>query len=597
MPSKNEACTATIVRIKDNDQNTFTAELLSPDGKSLATYSNITLENMKEFNKDDKVSTVELEGDIPFVQAKEMKLVLVDTPGPNNSRDKKHKETTYRMLKNASNSAVLYVLNASQLSTNDDESLLSWVTDCMKEGGKQSKDRFIFVVNKLDSFDLNEDSIDNALKNAKKYLEEFGIKDPNIFPVSALTALNIRIVEDITDKRSLRDLGNKIEDFNEVSDFYLENYTNYSHLPARISDDLKNELDNATDDNDKALVHTGVRSVEEAISLYVNKYARTAKIKELVESFNNKLHDLEAFQKLQEEIGKNEEQKQKIEREIADLQQKISKAAGAKAYKQQIDEIDFSDSLKKQIDSWNKDIKQRLDNLLRYSSRQMPRNEAESAYKELSNKLENLNLMTKIKIEESIEKNIKGNAESVVKLYIKQYLKGLVSDSDDTGISIDPFSLVQSKISNISFSSYVSEVNETIYEEEKVFVEDTRYLLMPWTWFREGDHWETRIKEVDNLVEYVDMKSLTNSYITDFRTLLKRNSDASITYAKEVTDTVKKYFKNQLDEIDKILSDKLTKLGDANLLNDDLEKELESKKYKKQWLSEINERVNNAINI
>ena len=55
-------------------------------------------------------------------------------------------------------------------------------------------DRFIFVVNKLDDFRMGEDSVESTLKEVKVYLESKGIKDPNIFPASALTALNIRTI-------------------------------------------------------------------------------------------------------------------------------------------------------------------------------------------------------------------------------------------------------------------------------------------------------------------------------------------------------------------------------------------------------------------
>lgn len=51
------------------------------------------------------------------------------------------------------NPLILYVLNASQLSIDDDRNLLELVGQAMRKGGKQSKDRFIFVVNKMDVFD------------------------------------------------------------------------------------------------------------------------------------------------------------------------------------------------------------------------------------------------------------------------------------------------------------------------------------------------------------------------------------------------------------------------------------------------------------
>ena len=107
----------------------------------------LNLKTMKEWNSNEKISKIEIKGDIPFVNADDTRLILMDTPGPNNSRDKAHQETTMRALSESSKTLVLYILNATQLGINDDNNLLNMVSESMKVGGKQSKDRFIFVVN------------------------------------------------------------------------------------------------------------------------------------------------------------------------------------------------------------------------------------------------------------------------------------------------------------------------------------------------------------------------------------------------------------------------------------------------------------------
>lgn len=72
-----------------------------------------------------------------------MKLVLVDTPGPNNSRDPHHQQMTYRMLENSDKSLVLFVMNGTQLNVNDEKNFMDYVCDCMAKGGKQSRERYI----------------------------------------------------------------------------------------------------------------------------------------------------------------------------------------------------------------------------------------------------------------------------------------------------------------------------------------------------------------------------------------------------------------------------------------------------------------------
>ena len=54
-----------------------------------------------------------------------------------------------------------------------------------ENGGKQSRERYIFAVNKMDDYNPEDDDISNVLLDVKKYLEEHGILTPNIFPLSA----------------------------------------------------------------------------------------------------------------------------------------------------------------------------------------------------------------------------------------------------------------------------------------------------------------------------------------------------------------------------------------------------------------------------
>ena len=156
MPAKQEACTATITEIKDNDGECFMAKVYDANGNLIQTYPELSFEIMEALNSNPEVSKIRAEGNIPFVSAEDVALVLVDTPGPNNSRDPEHKAATYRMLSESSKTVVLYILNATQLAVNDDYNLLSHVADSMKVGGKQSRDRFIFVINKLNNLFCNQ---------------------------------------------------------------------------------------------------------------------------------------------------------------------------------------------------------------------------------------------------------------------------------------------------------------------------------------------------------------------------------------------------------------------------------------------------------
>lgn len=192
MPSKNEACTATITEILDTDGVSYTAIVYNEDGQIIQEVPALTYEVMGELNDNVDVHRICAEGNIPFLDSRNTALMLVDTPGPNNAQNQAHKNTTYRAINNDSNNLILYVLNGTQLSTNDDAALLHYVADQIKKGGKQVRDRFLFVINKMDQFNPEEEDIGKAIASARRYLASYGIEDPQLFPCSAYTALNIR---------------------------------------------------------------------------------------------------------------------------------------------------------------------------------------------------------------------------------------------------------------------------------------------------------------------------------------------------------------------------------------------------------------------
>ena len=147
VPSKNAACTATIAHIKDVDgMDHFTAECRDENGKIIAQSNNLTADEMSKFNETEKITDIYINGDIPFVSSKDMQLVLLDTPGPNNSRTAEHQKRTFRVIKSDDMPMVMYLMNATQLFTTNDEALVMAVSEAMKnQHGKQSRDRFIFA--------------------------------------------------------------------------------------------------------------------------------------------------------------------------------------------------------------------------------------------------------------------------------------------------------------------------------------------------------------------------------------------------------------------------------------------------------------------
>ena len=75
MPSKQEACTAVITRIKDNDIPVWQAEVYNKENRLIETQAELTYETMERLNGNENVSMIKVTGDIPFVTSEDISLV------------------------------------------------------------------------------------------------------------------------------------------------------------------------------------------------------------------------------------------------------------------------------------------------------------------------------------------------------------------------------------------------------------------------------------------------------------------------------------------------------------------------------------------
>ena len=307
MPSKAGACTAMITRIKDVDRlkDSFRAEVYRK-GRISETCEELDYSIMERLNEDDTVDEVRVYGNMPFVSSDELSLVLVDTPGPNNARDDSHEEVQQNALGKSSKALVLYIMT-NEYGTDDDEITLRRVANTMSVGGKQSKDRFLFVVNKMDSRNKNDGSTEETLDQVREYLKAQGINNPNLFPAAALPALNIRRMEkEKVDEDIEEETEFLIRKLNRNEQLHLEKYAS---LPGNEKEDIEEQLKETQKDwkekegekyenPQEALIHTGIISIEVAIRQYVEKYAKTARIKNIADVMQHAIETLDCETKM-----------------------------------------------------------------------------------------------------------------------------------------------------------------------------------------------------------------------------------------------------------------------------------------------------------
>ena len=362
LPAINAATTATIARIHDVDgMDGFNATAYDANGKVIEKCNPLTLEDMRRLNAASGTAVIEIYGDIPGVESKEVKLVLTDTPGPNNSKTIEHQAHTFRLLDAEWKPMIIYVLNATSLEVNDDDYLITKVASIMNQGDRQSHDRFLFVLNKADEFDPDREPIARKLDDVREYLNRHGISNPRVMPASARLAKVIRqsLNEDSTmTAMEIRRILGDVEWFVEDTRLHFSDYAKFlspmtgTELKSLI-DDAKSKL-NDVKSNEKektlalktlALLYSGVPSIEMAISEYLTKYAIPVKIAAGVETFHNKVASLKIEADTRRSIEKDEAKLAELRKVIAKLEAILSKKDFAQEVKERIERLSITSDM------------------------------------------------------------------------------------------------------------------------------------------------------------------------------------------------------------------------------------------------------------
>jgi predicted GTPase len=596
MPAKQEACTATITKIKDNDADCFMAKVYDKDGTLIQTHAELTYETMEQLNSNPSVSRIQVEGNIPFVTADDVSLVLVDTPGPNNSRDPEHKAATYRMLSESSKPLVLYIMNATQLAVNDDYNLLSHVAESMKVGGKQSRDRFIFVVNKLDDFKKGEDSVEAAITKVRDYLKDNGIENPNIYPASALTALNIRTIlanSDDDNDDDVYEAKGKVRKFNRNEEMHFEKYAPLTpSMRGKVEDMLAKAVAEG-DDNQQALIHAGIVPIEAAIRMYVQKYAKTAKIKNIVDTFIKKLESTQSFEKTKQEIATNRDEQKEILAQIDVIKKKLASGEDAKKFKTQIEQINYDKEISKLAQSVIVAAQKKITKQLSSTDAKLSKRDAESICQVFAKFAEGLQAEVQVKLENLISNHVKKNAEDLLEQY-KKKIAELAQDVKVGSVELNPFELMQGDIISDT-SALISKMtkSEKVKVGEEWIANTDKKWYKPWTWFQEKGHY----KEIYEDKEYVDGTELAQKFFAPIQELLYENSESAVEYAKKQTALIKKEFAKKFDELDAVLQSKLKELEICAKDNENIEARIKETQERLDWLEKIQNKVNGILEI
>ena len=243
--SQNMACTSKIHSIIGKAFN---------DGYTCKYDHNLTLMtdkeeliNNNELNYSDKVIvSTYYDGNLGG-----KRIVINDSPGVNFSCNSDHKNITNKLIKSKKYDMLIYLMNATQLGTNDEDEHLEFVRKSIGEKP------IIFIINKIDTFNIEEEDIINTIKKQYEYIESKGFKKPIVCPVSSRAGYLSKISKyGKLSRVENRELYNYIDKFEQMK---LMDYYNKCFPDIKIKD--------SKDENTQLLKTCGLSYVEKIIKV------------------------------------------------------------------------------------------------------------------------------------------------------------------------------------------------------------------------------------------------------------------------------------------------------------------------------------------
>lgn len=596
LPTGNEATTATLAKIHDIDgAEHFSGKSFDKNHNELVSCDPLTLESMKTLNNNPETSVIEICGDILGIESKDLKLVLTDTPGPNNSRTDEHKKHTYSLLQADYKPMILYVLNGTQLKTNDDNSLLEEVAKAMNSGGRQAQERFIFVLNKADKFDPEKDrEVSKIVDDVKAYLEKHNIHNPRIFPAASKMAEVIRQYQNNQPlTKEEEDILSECKKFIEREKKHLSNFAPLSLNAKKIQNEMIADAQKKGDEYAEALVYTGIPAIELAISEYLIKYALPAKITEGVYSFKEKIDNLGVEAAEKEKLKGNKAAVEQFTETLKKIEEVLSKGEKAEAVRKKIDELSIQSNLKTSFEEVRSSLMGRFtQKTKKMQDSRIHKDAAEACIESLKTFLPELEIKFRIDIQNSLNDVLKMQAQEAVEEY-KKYLEDLIGS---VSYDISPAAILGDLASSISVRSTLDSYSHT--EDIKVgshqVLNKDKKWYKPWTWF--ADKYYT----VDDYEkqEFVDFSEyLEHEVLSNLENSVETTRKAVFDWASEEEKNFKIFFKDKLTKLDEAIQQKLSEKQKTLEDKSKFEESIKENEKNLAWLSSFKNELDSLLAI
>lgn len=619
LPAVNQATTAVITEIKDNDQ--FEDFIVNADdkyGNSVAKNQKASKKLISELNykkdpndpegKDALIHLVQLEGPIPNLPSDVLNTVFVDTPGGNNSQNDEHEEMMDEAINDENKSLILYVFNGAQLGTNDSNIILQKIANAMQNStnGKQSRDRFLFVANRMDEFDVSEEPYEEVIENTiLPQLASNGITEPNLFLASAQTAKLIRMVangEELSETEE-EDLEKLVKRFNR-STRMLPKYAslNSSDKEKLLADAEKYAAAGKEADSIKeaekykhkaAEINSGIPAIEKAIKEYLEKYAIAIKIKTVHDTFMKKVIERNMVDNCEAEWAKSQESFDAVKKELKEKREKCDHSSKLQEFRDKVDEIKLDT---KPIKGEQAKVNRRIDKLVQSAKEKVKLEEAEYILTLFKHNLEDIGEDAQVALDNALNNGVRKSCQDIVEEYA-EYIRELDSDG---AFSIGSYDMKQTK----NFEAFNLDKAEDMLQDEKYITEKsvkvgTRTVKKKGFFAAIarifGGGYETVNVYEDQ--KYVNLKQLIQDQVTEVQHSFDKEMNAAIKDTEQKVEKLKKSTMTKLEGLDQMIADLIAEIDKMLVSQEELQEKVKANAEKAKWIKDFISQVDDLLTV
>lgn len=621
LPAVHQATTAVITEIKDNDK--FEDFIVNADdkyGNNVVKNEKATKEVISELNykkdpndpegKEALIHLIQMEGDIPNIPSDVLNVVFVDTPGGNNSQNMEHEQMMDEAINDENKSLIMYVFNGEQLGTNDSKIILQKIANAMKNStnGKQSRDRFLFVVNRMDDFDLVKESYEGAIGNTiLPQLESNGIIEPNLFLASAQTAKLIRMVdngEELSETEE-EDLEKLVKRFNRTTRM-LPKYAslNSTDKDKLISDAEKfisagKEAESSKEaEKNKykaAEINSGIPAIEMAIREYLQKYAIAIKIKTVHDTFMQKVIERNMVNNCEAEWAASQESFDAIKKELQEKREKCDHSEKLQEFREKVEEIKLD---VKPIKEEQAKVNRRINRLVENAKDKVEQEEAEHFLTLFRHDLEDIGNDAQFALDNALNNGVRASCQTIVEEYA-EYIRELDSEG---AFNIGSYDI---KKTNDFATFNLDKAEDMIQDEKYIIIEKVDTGIREKTkkpgikagiarFFHVGG-WD--IKIIYENQKFVALKQLIQDQVTEVQHSFDKEMNSAIKDTEDKVDKLKKATMTKLEGLDKKVADLIAEIDKMLISQDELQEKVKANAEKAKWIKDFISQVEDLLTV